>query len=142
MVSLPRLGAGTGRVVALSVVGVVVIALTVVFLRPGGDDKTLTASFPRTVSIYEGSAVRILGVPVGTVDTVTPAGTSVEVKMSYSSDVEVPANAKAVVIAPSVVGDRYVQLTPVYKRGEKLADGATLDMSDTAIPLELSLIHI
>ena len=29
--------------------------------------KTLTAHFPRTVSIYEGSEVRVLGVPVGTV---------------------------------------------------------------------------
>ena len=38
------------------------------------DQKTLTAHFPRTISIYEGSDVRVLGVPVGTVDTVTPSG--------------------------------------------------------------------
>ena len=33
---------------------------------------------------------------------------------------------KAVIVAPSIVGDRYVQLTPVYEGGPKLADGATL----------------
>ena len=38
----------------------------------GDDTKTLTAHFPRTISIYEGSDVRVLGVPVGTVDKVTP----------------------------------------------------------------------
>ena len=38
------------------------------------DTKTLTAHFPRTISIYEGSDVRVLGVPVGTVDRVTPVG--------------------------------------------------------------------
>ena len=69
----------TTNVTAGSSDDIPVIALAVVFLRPGSDDARLTASFPRTVSIYEGSAVRILGVPVGQVDTVTPAGTTVEV---------------------------------------------------------------
>jgi virulence factor Mce-like protein len=141
MPGLSALSSGIGRIVALSLVGLLVIAAAVFVLRPGSSDKILTASFPRTVSIYEGSAVRILGVPVGQVDTVTPAGTTVEVEMSYDSEVEVPADAKAVVIAPSVVGDRYIQLTPVYTGGEKLEDGATLDMSNTAIPLELDEIY-
>ena len=61
--------------------------------------------------------------------------------MSYDPEVDVPADAKAVIIAPSVVGDRYVQLTPAYTSGEKLEDGATLDMSDTAVPLELDQIY-
>ena len=39
--------------------------------------KTLTAHFPRTVSLYEGSDVRVLGVPVGKVDKVDAAGTDV-----------------------------------------------------------------
>ena len=36
--------------------------------------KTVTADFPRTVSLYEGSDVKILGVAVGKVDTVEPVG--------------------------------------------------------------------
>ena len=39
---------------------------------PARRRSTLTASFPRTVSLYEGSDVRILGVPVGKVETVAP----------------------------------------------------------------------
>ena len=57
--------------------GLIVVALLVAtaFTFLGGEErKTLTAHFPRTISIYEGSDVRVLGVPIGTVDTVTPVG--------------------------------------------------------------------
>src|SRR4051812_49815238 len=84
----------------------------------GGDDtKKLTAHFPRTISIYEGSAGKVLGVAVGAADKVTPSGTDVVVQMHYDADVNVPAAAKAVIVAPSIVGDRHIQLTPVYDTG-------------------------
>src|SRR3954469_14828113 len=108
----------------------------------GGDDtKKLTAHFPRTISIYEGSAVKVLGVAVGAVDKVTPSGTDVVVQMHYDADVNVPADAKAVIVSPSIVGDRYIQLTPVYENGPKLADGAVLQTDHTAVPLELDQIY-
>ncbi len=111
------------------------------FLLGGEETKTLTAHFPRTVSIYEGSDVRVLGVPVGTVDSVTPAGTDVVVTMRYDADVRVPEDASAVIVSPSIVGDRFVQLTPVYTDGPVLADGATLETDRTAVPLELDQIY-
>jgi phospholipid/cholesterol/gamma-HCH transport system substrate-binding protein len=120
---------------ALVVVGVVT------FLFGGNDQKTLTADFPRTVSLYQGSDVRVLGVPVGKVDSVTPTGTQVRVTMHYDSDVRLPAHAKAVIVSPSIVGDRFVQLTPAYTGGRVLADGATLTEQETAVPLELDQIY-
>ena len=107
----------------------------------GGDRKTITAHFPRAISIYEGSDVRVLGVPVGTVDKVTPSGTDVIVVMSYDADIKVPADAKAAIVAPSIVGDRFVQLTPVYDGGDVIADGEVLDTDRTASPLELDEIY-
>lgn len=108
----------------------------------GGEErKTLTASFPRTVSVYEGSDVRVLGVPVGTVDSVTPSGTEVLVTMSYDPDVQLPADASAVIIAPSIVGDRFIQLTPAYSGGEVLETGEVLGVDRTATPLELDDIY-
>ena len=129
------------RLVAPVIVLALVVAAALTFF--GGEDrKTLTAHFPRTVSIYEGSDVRVLGVPIGTVDTVTPSGTDVVVTMSYDADTEIPADAKAVIVAPSIVGDRFVQLTPVFEQGDDvLADGATLDEDQTAVPLELDQIY-
>jgi phospholipid/cholesterol/gamma-HCH transport system substrate-binding protein len=103
--------------------------------------KTVTAHFPRTVSLYVGSPVKVLGVSVGSIDKVTPSGTDVAVEMHYDADVNIPQDAKAVIVAPSIVGDRYVQLTPVYEGGPKLADGATLETDDTSVPLELDQIY-
>jgi phospholipid/cholesterol/gamma-HCH transport system substrate-binding protein len=122
----------------------VVLALVVVAgftLFSSDDSKTLTAHFPRTISIYEGSEVKVLGVAIGTVDTVTPSGTDVVVKMHYDASINLPKDAKAVIVAPSIVGDRYVQITPVYEDGAKLADGATLQAEDTSVPLELDQIY-
>jgi len=140
MTSLGKFGPAVLRALALALVGVLVVA-AVMTMRPGAEQKTMTASFPRTVSIYEGSEVRVLGVPVGTIVAVEPAGTTVEVEMEYDPEVKVPDDVKAVVVAPSVVGDRYIQLTPVYKQGPVLEDGATLDTDRTAIPLELDQIY-
>lgn len=123
--------------VALVVV-LLVVALLLVFR--GGDTRTVTAEFPRTVSLYKGSDVKILGVEVGEVDEVTPAGTKVRVTFHYDAKYKVPADAKAVVISPSIVGDRFVQLTPVFRGGPVLADGARLGLDRTATPLELDEI--
>ena len=37
--------------------------------------------------------------------------------MTYDADVKIPADAEAVIVSPSIVGDRFVQLTPVYTGG-------------------------
>ena len=125
--------------IAALAVAAVVVALLVTFW-PGSDTKTVTADFPRTVSLYEGSDVKILGVAVGKVDTVVPSGTKVRVKFTYDAKYKVPEDAKAVVVSPSVVGDRFVQLTPAYTGGEVLPDNAKLGIDRTATPLELDEI--
>lgn len=126
-----------------AIVGAFVVVLLVgaaLMVLPGSGTRHVTAEFPRTISLYEGSAVKILGVSVGKVDSVEPAGTKVRVKFSYDAKHKVPADAKAVVISPSIVGDRFIQLTPVYTGGPVLADGARLGIDRTATPLELDQI--
>ncbi|MDT0200756.1 MCE family protein [Nocardioides sp. AE5] len=123
---------------ALVVALLVVAALT---MFTADERKTLTAEFPRTVSIYEGSDVRVLGIPVGTVDRIEPNGTSVKVTISYDADVDLPADVSALIVSPSVVGDRYIQLHPVYTGGEKLPDNANLGLDETQTPLELDEIY-
>jgi phospholipid/cholesterol/gamma-HCH transport system substrate-binding protein len=127
----------------LSVIAVIaVVAALLLAIVPRDERKTLTASFPRTVSLYEGSDVRVLGVPVGTVESVVPTGTDVTVTMSYDAKYQIPADAKAVIVSPAIVGDRFVQLTPVYRPGDEvLPSGAELSAKDTAVPLELDEIY-
>jgi len=118
-----------------------VVAAGMAMFLGGDDTKKLTAHFPRTISLYEGSPVKVLGVQVGAVDKVTPSGTDVVVEMHYDGNVKIPADAQAVIVSPSIVGDRYIQLTPVYQDGPKLADGAVLEDQDTGVPLELDQIY-
>ena len=126
-------------VVAAALAMVLLVALVVV-LWPGGGTRHVRAEFVRAVGLYEGSDVRILGVKVGEVTKVTPHGDRVLVDLDYDAKYAVPADAKAVVVAPSVVSDRYVQLTPVYRRGPRLADGARIGLRRTAVPVELDRI--
>lgn len=123
------------------IVGALVLATGAWFLVRDTGEKTLVAHFPRTVSVYKGSDLRVLGVPVGKVTKVEPNGTDVVVTMSYSGDVDLPDDAKAAIVAPSIVGDRYVQVTPAYSGGKVLADGTVLSTDRTAVPLELDQIY-
>lgn len=125
----------------IAVIAVIaVIAAIIWVIVPHAGKKYVYADFPKTISVYKGSDVKILGVQVGKVDSVTPMGTFVRVKLSYDDTYKVPADAKAAVISPSIVGDRFVQLTPAYKGGAILADNAHLGLKRTATPLELDTI--
>jgi phospholipid/cholesterol/gamma-HCH transport system substrate-binding protein len=68
---------------------------------------------------------------------VTPRGRTVRVDLRYDAGYDVPADARAVIVPPSVVSDRYVQLAPAYTGGPVLADGAEVPVERTAVPLEV-----
>jgi phospholipid/cholesterol/gamma-HCH transport system substrate-binding protein len=136
---LPALRTSAGNVVASALALALLVALVVVVL-PGGGSRTARAEFVRAVGLYEGSDVRILGVKVGEVTSVEPAGDRVTVEFTYDDQYKVPADAKAVVVSPSVVSDRYVQLTPVYQGGPALPDDARIGLERTAVPVELDRI--
>jgi phospholipid/cholesterol/gamma-HCH transport system substrate-binding protein len=128
-----------GRRAALIAVGVALAAALggalLVLSRPDG--VRLTAYFDQAVGVYSGSDVRILGVRVGKIDSVRPQGQRVRVTLSVNHGVDVPAGAAAVVVAPSVVADRYIQLTPAYTGGPRLADHAVIPSTRTATPVEI-----
>jgi len=105
-----------------------------------GGATTVTAQFERAVGVYPGSDVRVLGVRVGEVVSVTPRGELVEVVLSVDDDVPVPADTTAVVVAPSVVADRYVQLAG-GRSADRIADGTVIPVGRTATPVELDELY-
>ncbi|WP_257423827.1 MCE family protein [Nocardioides carbamazepini] len=126
----------------LAVVGVaLLLAVGVNLVRSPAELKTVTAHFPRAVSVYEGTDVRILGVNVGKVTAVIPEGNSVRVEMEYDASYKVPAEAQAVIVTPTLVADRFVQLTPVFQGGDVMASGADIALPQTAVPVELDRIY-
>ncbi|WP_134730200.1 MULTISPECIES: MCE family protein [Amycolatopsis] len=109
-------------------------------LRDTGGTK-ISAYFGKTVGLYAGSSVRVLGVAVGEVTAVTPQGQAVRVDMKVNDDVPIPKDVGAVVVSPSLVSDRYVQLTPAYDSGPTLASGTVLARDKTATPVELDDLY-
>jgi phospholipid/cholesterol/gamma-HCH transport system substrate-binding protein len=108
-----------------------------------GDQETkqVSALFERTVGVYEQSDVRILGVKIGSVTDIRPEGDKVRVDMEYDAKYDLPEDAKALVVAPSIVSDRYVQITPAYTGGPVLAEGSVLGLDRTDVPLELDEVY-
>lgn len=126
------------KVLAAAVV--LAVLATAFALWPRQDSMHVTAMFSRAVGLYPGSDVRVLGVPIGTVTSVTPKGEQVAVEFEYDAAVKVPATAKAALVAPSLVSDRYVQLLPAYTSGPVMSNGATIALDRTAVPVELDRI--
>lgn len=124
------------RVVApIAVVALLVLA--VLKLLGGSEQRTLTAYFPRATGLYPESSVRVLGVPIGTITKITPEGDRVRVDMTYDAKYKLPADAAAIIVPPSIVSDRYIQIAPVYEGGPTLADGGEIPLERTEVPIEL-----
>ena len=132
-----------GRVRLLVIAGIVAalaIGALVVWAPWKAEPLTLTARFDNTVGIYRGSDVRVLGVKVGRVTQVAPRGTYVEVALSVDPDVAVARDTRVVVVAPTMVADRYVQLSTV-DGGPRLADGAMIPVERTDTPVEIDRLY-
>lgn len=123
------------RVIALAMTLVMALVLPASPAQAAG--STLSADFTAVVGVYPGSDVRVLGVKVGEVTSVTPMGSKVRVHMRYSTFV--PADVTAVIVPPSVVSDRYIQLSPPYVDGPVLPDRA--HVTKTGVPIELDEIY-
>jgi len=105
-------------------------------LGSGDDGITVVAEFDDGAGLYVGNAVAVLGMDVGEVVAVEPKGDRVEVTMRVDEGVRIPADAHAVTLSTSVLTDRHVEFTPVYRDGPVLADGARLGRDRTRTPVE------
>ncbi|MDI3313024.1 MAG: virulence factor Mce family protein [Mycobacterium sp.] len=98
--------------------------------------NTVVAYFPETNALYAGDKVRIMGVPVGSIDAIEPAGDKMRVTFHYSTRYRVPANASAVILNPTLVASRFIQLEPPYRGGPVMGDHAVIPIERTQVPTE------
>jgi phospholipid/cholesterol/gamma-HCH transport system substrate-binding protein len=133
---------GNRKRTALLVVAALIITGLLVWREMRSRQGTeFTALFDSAVALYPGSDVQILGVPVGTVTAVDPKGDAVRVSMRLDRGQEVSADTAAVIVAPTLVSDRFVQLTKPLDGGTALTDGAVLPKDRTAVPVEVDDLY-
>ena len=129
-----------GRLVAtLAVVLVsVLIGGIVVAVRGAGliNRTHITAYFTNSTGIFVGDDVRILGVRVGEVESIEAQPEQVKMTFWVEDNYRVPADAKAVILSPSLVSARAIQLVPAYEGGAVMQDDAVIPMQRTAVPVE------
>lgn len=98
--------------------------------------NTIVAYFQQANALYPGDEVTIMGVPVGSVDKVEPAGDKMKVTFHYPSKYKVPADASAVILNPSLVASRNIELEPSYTGGPVLTDNTVIPIERTQVPVE------
>ncbi len=130
-----------GKLLAVGMAVLLLAATFAVFDGNGHDTRHVTAYFDRTVSLYKGSEVRVMGVNIGTVTAVVPEGDRVRVSMEYDGEYKLPADAKAAIVTPTLTADRFVQLAPAYTGGPTMPDHARIDLPRTGTPVELDRIY-
>jgi phospholipid/cholesterol/gamma-HCH transport system substrate-binding protein len=132
------------RVLISVLVGMVVVVVIGLRMLGHSEPMRVTALFDSTVGLYPGSDVQVLGVPIGKVTQVKADGDDVRVTMELDPDQAVAADTTAVIIAPSLVSDRFVQLTKPWIKGSgeaKLRGGTVLDRDHTVIPVEIDELY-
>lgn len=121
---------------ALAVALVALLATGVYTVWPSRAGHEVVAYFPTAVGLYPGDNVSVVGVPVGTINSIEPRARDVKVTMTIRDGVKLPADARALVIAPNLVSARFVQFTPAYTDGPVMADGAEVGLDRTGVPVE------
>jgi phospholipid/cholesterol/gamma-HCH transport system substrate-binding protein len=126
-----RLSLAVVLVAALVVAGLVVLRSTQAVTR-----NQVVAYFANSNGVFVGDDVRIRGVNVGRIDKIEPEPTRVKITFWYDDAYKVPADAKAVILSPTLVTARAIQLTPPYRGGPTLQDNSTIGEDRTAVPVE------
>lgn len=128
------------KVVALAAVMLVVAlvggAVTLVLGRVLAPLR-VTAYFSTVTGLYPGDEVRIAGVTAGKVSAIEPEGDRVRMQLEVDHGIPVPADARAVIVAPNLISARFVQLTPAYEdRGPTMGENGVIPLERTAAPVE------
>src|ERR1700728_1479141 len=144
---LPQLSKAAVVIGSLVVTAGLIAALVGWQLYEKLTNNTVVAYLPAANALYAGDKVQIMGIRVGAIDKIEPTGDQMKVTFHYRNKYKVPAGASAVVLNPTLVASRSIQLEPPYKGGPMLADNAVIPIERTQVPvawddLRNSITHI
>ena len=133
---LPRLSRTSVIIGSLVVILALVVGYVGFRLYQKLTNNTVVAYFPAANALYAGDKVQIMGLRVGAIDKIEPAGDKMRVTLHYLNKYKVPANASAVILNPTLVASRAIQLEPPYKGGPVMGDNAVIPEERTQVPTE------
>jgi phospholipid/cholesterol/gamma-HCH transport system substrate-binding protein len=124
--------------IGLAVALIVVLIGGVVLVRSSDTARRthIVGYFDNSNGLFVGDQVRILGVTVGQIVRIEPEPQRAKIHFWVDSRYPVPAGVNAVILSPSLVTARAIQLTPAYTEGATLQDQAVIPRERTAVPIE------
>lgn len=106
----------------------------------GPRSYSIRVEFPTALGLYPGSFVRQLGIDVGSVSNVVNRGDHVVATLKIKHGDKLAPNADAVLVANSVLGERFVQFVPAYTGGPSMPAGTVLPLSRVTVPVETDTV--
>jgi phospholipid/cholesterol/gamma-HCH transport system substrate-binding protein len=125
-----------GLAALLAVIIVAGLVMVTFGFTAGVGRVNVTAYFSNSNGVFVGDEVRVLGVPIGKIERIEPQADRVKIDFWYDDKYKVPQDAKAVVISPSLVSVRAIQLTPAYTSGPVMQNKTVINEDRTAVPVE------
>jgi len=133
---LPKVSRASVIIGTLAVIIAIVAAFVGFHYYKKFTTNTVVAYFDNTLALYPGDRVQIMGVQVGKIDKIEPAGDKMKVTFNYQNKYKVPEKADATILNPSLVASRVIQLTPPYSGGPTMQNNAVIPIERTHIPME------
>ncbi len=106
---------------------------------PSGPSYQVSADFTEVLDLVPQAAVKVNDVTVGSVVKISLSGWDARVRMKIDRDVQLPANATAMIRQSSLLGEKFVELAaPTGQQATgRLTDGAVIPVSRTSRTAEV-----
>jgi phospholipid/cholesterol/gamma-HCH transport system substrate-binding protein len=117
---------GVGCLVLVAVGILVFMALQIGAIRGMGQNITVSAEFADAAGLNSGAVVSVAGVQVGRVDELRVQGAHAIATLGIEKTAAIRQDAKVAIRARSVLGEKYVEISPVSADAPLLADGGEL----------------
>ena len=96
----------------------------------------VSADFADALNVVPRSSVMVADVPVGQVETVTRVGWHARVTMRIRNDVQLPDNAEAEIRQTSLLGEKFVNLSPPTSDAGEVSEGSGRLGPGDVIPMD------
>jgi virulence factor Mce-like protein len=129
MVSSRKQEIGVGILVLVAFGVLAFMSIKVGALRNVGQELEVQVLLGDAAGLSDGAAVRIAGVQVGQIQQMDVEHDQARITMAIAKSAGVRDDVKIQVRARSILGEKYLEITPVSKDAPLLAEGATLEVT-------------
>ncbi|KBZ60977.1 hypothetical protein K875_03928 [Mycobacterium [tuberculosis] TKK-01-0051] len=121
-------------------ISVLVVVVSATSCGAGGETRLaqFCAIMSDSVGLYPGNPVTQMGYRIGTVDSIKPGDSSVEIRFTIKQNRPIPRDVKAVTRSTSILADRSLELVGNYSSGLRLQAGQCIPRGHTATPMSIS----